>query len=81
MTAAEWSEAHAKTLTDPALKKDLGLFWFATGKDDFLLRTTQATVELMKTHGFSPVYKETEGGHTWIVWREYLHEFVPQLFQ
>ena len=81
MTAAEWSEAHARTLKDPALKKDLRLFWFATGKDDFLLRTTQATVELMKSHGFSPVYKETEGGHTWIVWRDYLHEFVPQLFQ
>lgn len=27
------------------------------------------------------VSPEVEGGHTWIVWRQYLHEFAPQLFQ
>ena len=81
MTAAEWEAAHAKVLGDAGLKKGLRLLWFATGKDDFLLNTTQATVQLMKKHGFDPVYKETPGGHTWIVWRQYLNEFVPQLFQ
>ena len=24
---------------------------------------------------------ESEGGHTWVNWREYLNEFAPQLFQ
>lgn len=81
MTASEWEAAHAKMLGDPALKKGLRLLWFATGKDDFLLRTTEATVDLLKKHGFNPVYKETEGGHTWINWRLYLNEFAPQLFQ
>jgi enterochelin esterase family protein len=38
-------------------------------------------VELLKKHGFNPVYKETPGGHTWINWRAYLAEFAPQLFQ
>ena len=46
------------------------MFWFATGKDDFLLTTTNATVELFKKHGFNVVYKETAGGHTWINWRD-----------
>jgi enterochelin esterase family protein len=27
------------------------------------------------------VFKETEGAHTWINWRNYLNEFAPQLFQ
>ena len=45
------------------------------------ITTTQATVDLLKKHGFSPVFKETPGGHTWINWRNYLNEFVPQLFQ
>jgi enterochelin esterase family protein len=54
--------------------------WFATGKDDFLLPTTRATLELLKKHGFTPVFRETEGGHTWINWRDYLAEYVPQLF-
>ena len=30
---------------------------------------------------FDVTYKDTEGAHTWIVWREYLNEFLPQLFQ
>jgi enterochelin esterase family protein len=68
-------------LDDAALKKGLRLLWFATGKEDFLLATTQATLELLKKHGFAPVYRETAGGHTWINWRDYLMEFAPQLFQ
>lgn len=59
----------------------LKLFWFSTGKDDFLLNNTVATVELFKKHGFTPVYKESAGGHTWLNWRDYLNTFAPQLFQ
>ena len=57
------------------------MFWFGTGKDDFLVETSRATVEMFRKHGFAVVYRETEGAHTWIVWREYLREFAPQLFQ
>ena len=66
--------------TIAALKKGLRLLWFATGKEDFLLPTTQATVDLFKKHGFAPVFKESPGGHTWINWRNYLAEFAPLLF-
>ena len=59
----------------------LKLLWFATGTEDFLIQTTRETVEMFKKHGFSPVYKETGGGHTWVNWREYLNEFAPRLFQ
>ena len=80
-TAAEWEKANAKTLDNAGSKKGLKVLWFATGKEDGLITTTQATVDLLKKHGFSPVFKETPGGHTWINWRNYLNEFVPQLFQ
>jgi enterochelin esterase family protein len=80
-TAAEWEKANAATLDNAALKKGFRLLWFGTGKEDFLLTTTQATVDLFKKHGFSPVFKESPGGHTWINWRNYLVEFAPQLFQ
>jgi enterochelin esterase family protein len=76
-----WEEQHRAMLDNAVLKKDLKLLWFATGAEDFLLNTTKASVEMLKKHGFSPVYKETGGGHTWINWREYLNEFAPQLFQ
>ena len=76
-----FEEQNAKTLDDPALKKELKLVWFATGKDDFLIETSRATVAMLKKHGFDVVYKESEGGHTWANWRDYLHEFAPQLFR
>ena len=80
-TAAEWETLHSGKLDDAALKKGLRLLWFATGKEDRLLPTTQATVALFKKHGFAPVFKESPGGHTWINWRNYLVEFASQLFQ
>jgi enterochelin esterase family protein len=76
-----WEEQHLKTLDDVDLKKGLKLLWFGTGKDDFLLNTTRQTVELMKKHGFDVVYEESEGGHTWLVWRQYLSQFAPLLFR
>ena len=76
-----WQERHAEVLQNAELKKGLQLLWFATGKEDFLLETTHSTVDLLRKHGFRVFYKETEGGHTWINWREYLNEFAPQLFK
>jgi len=80
-TAAEWEKMHAAKLSNASFKKSVKLFWFATGKDDFLLTTTNATVEFFRKHGFAPIYKETAGGHTWINWRNYLAEFAPMLFK
>jgi enterochelin esterase family protein len=80
LSSAEWEALHAAKLDDAALKKGLKVLWFATGKDDRLLPTTRATVDLLTKHRFAPVFKESPGGHTWINWRNYLVEFVPQLF-
>ena len=76
-----WEERNKAALDDANLKKGLKLVWFGTGKDDFLLKTSQATVEMLKKHKFDVVYNETDGAHTWIVWRQYLRDFAPQLFQ
>jgi enterochelin esterase-like enzyme len=76
-----FEEKNKERLDDSKLKEGLKLVWFATGKDDFLVKTSQATVDMLKKHGFNVVYKETEGGHTWMNWREYLNEFAPQLFR
>jgi enterochelin esterase family protein len=77
----KWEETHAAVLDDAELKKGLRLVWFATGKEDFLLATTQETVRVLKAHGFDVQYEETDGGHTWIKWREhYLPAFAQMLF-
>jgi enterochelin esterase-like enzyme len=76
-----WEEQHKDALDNQQLKKGLKLFWFGTGKDDFLVETSRKTVEMLKKHQFDVAYDETAGAHTWIVWREYLRDFAPKLFQ
>ena len=29
----------------------------------------------------SKAFKESEGGHTWLNWRQYLHDYASQLFK
>jgi enterochelin esterase-like enzyme len=77
----EWEQQRAAMLDDAALKPGLKLLWFGTGSDDRLIPTTKATIEMLKKHGFTPFFRESTGGHTWINWRNYLDEFAPQLFQ
>ncbi len=79
--AEDWARQNAATLDNPSLKKGLKLVWFSTGKDDGLITTSIATVDLLKKHGLNATFTESPGGHTWINWRNYLNEFVPQLFQ
>ena len=81
VASPSWEQQHLAELDNSSGKKDWKLFWFATGKDDFLLNTTKATVELFQKHGYQPVFHESAGAHTWTNWREYLNEFAPRLFQ
>src|SRR5262249_32481378 len=75
-----WEEQHKAELDNAATKKGLKLLWFSTGVDDGLIAPTRATVDMLKKHAFTPVFKESPGAHTWINWRNYLNEFAPQLF-
>ncbi len=79
--APSWEEIHKADLDNPALKKGTRLIWLSTGVNDGLIANTKTTVEMLKKHGFDPVFKESPGAHTWINWRNYLNEFAPQLFQ
>jgi len=76
-----WEKQNLAALDNAASKRGLNLLWLSTGKDDFLIETTRNTVELLKKHGFKPVFIESEGAHTWLNWRDYLSVFAPQLFQ
>jgi enterochelin esterase-like enzyme len=77
---AAWEQQNLAALDNATAKKGLKLVWFATGVEDGLMPATKSTVELLKRHGFTPVLKESPGGHTWLNWRAYLIEFTPQLF-
>jgi enterochelin esterase family protein len=77
----DWGKLHQAQLDDAGAKAGLELLWFATGKDDFVLENSKATAALFERHGFDVTFVESAGGHTWRNWREYLHEFAPQLFK
>lgn len=70
---------------DANLKKQqangLKLYWIGMGKTDFLYQTGVDFRKRLDAVGLKYTYHESEGGHTWSNWRQYLVEFVPQLFQ
>jgi enterochelin esterase family protein len=57
----------------------LKLLWIACGKSDGLLKANQTFVEWLKTKNITNKYIETEGAHTWLVWRRYLTDFMTQV--
>ncbi|MBK7978882.1 MAG: hypothetical protein IPK06_02485 [Ignavibacteriae bacterium] len=77
----QWENNNLKVLDNAKLKDKIKLIWFATGKDDFLLETSRTTVKTLRKHNFNVIYNETEGGHTWTNWRDYLFQFSQLLFK
>jgi enterochelin esterase family protein len=76
----QWEERHKDALDNAEAKKGQKLVWFACGKEDFLVATSKATVKMLESHDIKVVSKESDGGHTWLNWRQYLSEFAPMLF-
>jgi enterochelin esterase-like enzyme len=64
-----------------AVNRDLKLLWIACGKKDFLYKRNGDFTALLKDKGIRYEYVETEGDHSWPVWRRYLTEFAPKLFR
>ena len=59
----------------------LRLLWVGCGKDDGALAASKSFSEFLTAHNIRHVFRETGGAHTWMVWRRYLHEVAPLLFQ
>ena len=58
------------------------LYWVGCGVADLLAYPgTKNLLELLNKNGFKPVYRESEGAHTWFTWRVYLPEFAVLLFK
>ena len=56
------------------------LFWMAIGEDDFLYRNNVQMRAYMDERGYTYTYHESQGGHDWPNWMDYLRLFTPQLF-
>jgi enterochelin esterase-like enzyme len=69
-------------LADPAkVNRQLRLLWLGIGTDDFLHDPVKQSHETLQTAGVNHVWIESPGAHVWTVWRKYLADFAPRLFQ
>ncbi len=64
-----------------ATNAKLKLLWIGCGKDDFLLKRNEEFIALLKEKNLRHEWHLTAGNHSWPVWRTYLAEFAPKLFQ
>ena len=63
------------------VNRKLRLLWIACGRGDTLIEGNRQLVAQLAARGIHHVWKETEGGHTWLVWRRNLAELLPLLFR
>ena len=81
-SAVPSTEVVAGALDDSEVTNQrLKLLWIACGRDDFLLRRNEDFIVLLKEKAVRHEWRLTEGNHSWPVWRGYLAEFLPLLFQ
>lgn len=62
-------------------KEGYELYWIACGTDDFLYQNNLDYMKTLDSIGFDYVYHESERGHIWANWRQYLLLFTPMLFK
>jgi enterochelin esterase-like enzyme len=82
----EGSEAFEKEaaafLADPArANRSIRLLSIRVGDKDFTLAGCRDLDALLAKHGIHHTLQVNGGGHTWINWRLYLGELLPQLFR
>lgn len=73
-----YNNCEAKIKTQFAQKP--ALYWIAIGKDDFLYKENLKFRKFLDENRFPYTYVESEGGHIWRNWRNYLSQFAPLLF-
>jgi enterochelin esterase family protein len=78
----DFEERHGAALAragDKAPRPEL--VFIGVGKQDAVLPRTKQLAEALTERGFAVTYHETDGGHTYPVWRKLLVETAPLLFQ
>ena len=84
-----FSAGRANNANDPAALAQLAklgngnvkLYWTGAGDIDFSRQGTQSLHQALKAAKVPTTYKEIPGKHYWFLWRDFLAEFVPQIFR
>jgi enterochelin esterase-like enzyme len=79
---AVFPKTYANLVADSeAANKNLRLLWIGCGTEDSLFNTSKSFSEFLNAHHVKHTFRQTGGAHTWMVWRRYLNEISPLLFQ
>ena len=69
-------------LDDPeATNTKLKLLWLGCGRQDPAFERNQKLAELLSSHRVRNTFEATEGRHNYTIWRRFLSEVAPLLFQ
>ncbi|MEP6845564.1 MAG: alpha/beta hydrolase-fold protein [Panacibacter sp.] len=66
---------------DKKINEKIKLLWISCGVSDFLMFSNKDFTKWLSKENINYTNVETPGGHTWMVWRRNLVEFVPLLFR
>ena len=66
---------------EPSVNRNLKLLWVACGKDDFLLKINTDFIAELDKNNIQHKWVESDGGHSWNVWRVYLPQFLDLVFE
>ncbi len=64
-----------------AMNESLSLLWVGCGRKDFLFEANQRLLTGLRAKKIEHTARITAGKHEWRLWRRYLNEVLPLLFQ
>jgi len=78
----EFAKNFAALTADPqAANAKLHLLWIGCGTDDSLFSAAQSFSAFLDQAQIKHTFYTMPGAHTWMVWRNFLVQFAPQLFR
>lgn len=66
---------------DSGINSKLKVLWISCGREDRLFATNEKLVNWLGSKGLKASLHETEGAHTWMVWRRNLADFTGLIFR
>jgi enterochelin esterase family protein len=81
-SAANYPKTYARLIADAeGANRRLHLVWIGCGREDGQFGQSKSLSDFLTAHKIEHTFRETEGAHTWMVWRRYLYEVAPLLFK
>jgi enterochelin esterase-like enzyme len=65
----------------PTARNKIDLFFVGIAREDGAYPRAKELADLLRARNFPTTYHETDGGHTYPVWRKLLVQTLPLLFQ